>query len=132
MSMNRKRIVGTIWPGLLAAPLIALAQQSITYALVTPSCGHQTRAALHSVAAVAFAITLALTVHAALGWMHARRDTRPADQRGDMQAALQDSAPPDGQRHHVLLLIATLTAALASLASAAMWFPIWVLSPCSN
>ena len=51
-----------IWLALLAAPSLALAAQSIMYALVTPSCSVQTRVAIHVVAAVSLALCVAFTL----------------------------------------------------------------------
>jgi hypothetical protein len=63
------------WPALVLAPTIALANLSIVYALVTPSCAGQTHTALHAVAAISVLAVLALT---ALAWQAWRRVLRGA------------------------------------------------------
>ena len=58
------------WPALLLAPLLALAEQSIVYALSTPTCQTQREAYLHGVPIVFIAVTLLFT---AMAWGEARR-----------------------------------------------------------
>ena len=68
----------------LLAPLVALSQLSISYALVSPSCASQDRSSLHAVAAVSLLLVLAMT---ALAWR---------DWRGHAAAPRGGSAPGAG------------------------------------
>ena len=109
------------WPALLLAPLLALAEQSIVYALSTPACQSQRAAWLHGVPLAFVAATLFLT---AMAWGEARR--------------LAGGAPPHldadrrALRRYFLACVATGLGALSSLAIVAMWLPQWVLSPCAG
>jgi hypothetical protein len=108
------------WIALVLSPTIALACQSAMFSLVTPSCSVQTRIALHAVAALSLAVTVALTLHAWRGW----------------SARSGVSATPDGEGHgpvetrRFLDAAATAVSALASLLVLMMWIAACVLSPC--
>jgi hypothetical protein len=106
-----------IWLGLLLAPLLALADQTIAYATSGWECAHQNVVALHGLHGTFLAATL---VTAAMGWM-LWRETLP----------LKDSSETLARRHF-LAGIATGSGLLSALAIAAMWFPAWTLSPCLN
>ena len=102
------------WPALLLAPLVALGQQSLMYALVPPACQGGLAAALH---AIAGASVLACAVMTALAWReHAAADTGPDDAAG--------------ARRRTLAAIGAMTGALSTLVCAAMWAPVWLVSPC--
>jgi len=121
------------WPALLLAPLVALAQLSIAYSLVTPACATQSRGGLHAVAVVSLIVVLVMTAMAWRGW---RRHDDPASpgrgapnegpERG-VTAAESDGA---AKRPHFIALMALLVGALSALVSIALWLPIWFLSPC--
>lgn len=111
------------WPALLLTPLLALGMQSLAYSLVTPSCARQSGAALHAVAAAALLAAIVLTVLAGLGWRHT---SEAAQERGEARA------DRDGPRDLFISRTATLVGAFSSLTIAAMWIPLWLLSPCSN
>ena len=114
------------WPALLLAPLVVLAQQSITYALVTPSCAQQSRTALHAVAAVALVLVLAMTAMAWRAW-HGAAARAPNDERAVTFAdGVGASARP-----RFVELVAVNVGAISSLVCAALWLPIWMLSPCT-
>ncbi|MBV9891378.1 MAG: hypothetical protein JO090_10895 [Rhizobacter sp.] len=114
------------WPALLLAPLVALGQQTVTYALVTPSCAQQSRTALHAVAAVALVLVLAMT---AMAWRAWQGDaTAPRDRARNVTTADGVGA---SARPRFVELIAVLVGALSALVSIALWLPIWMLSPCT-
>jgi hypothetical protein len=103
------------WPGLILAPLFALADQSVTYAMVHWSCETQRHAPAHFVHA---AFLLATLMTLAMAWSRWRVPASRAD-AGD---ALGNSS--------FIAAMATLAAALSALVIVAMWMPQWVLSPC--
>ena len=111
------------WPALLLTPLLALGMQSLAYSLVTPSCAGQSGATMHAVAAAALLLAIALTALAGVAWRHASAATR---QRADTQK------DREGPRDLFISRTATLVGAFSSLTIAAMWIPLWLLSPCSN
>jgi hypothetical protein len=105
------------WPGIVLAPILALADQSIAYALVPWGCSYQHFAALQVVHAVFLVAALATLIPA---WPGAMRRTVPA-------AAL----PGDTHdRHHFLSVVSLMVGALSALIIVALWIPQWVLSPC--
>jgi divalent metal cation (Fe/Co/Zn/Cd) transporter len=114
-----------IWPALLLAPLLALAEQSIVYALATPTCQTQREAWLHGVPFGFVVLTLALT---AMAWHEARRlrrDTLDAD-AGHVDTDARTL------RRYFLARVAVWSGALSSLVIVALWLPQWVLSPCAS
>ena len=121
------------WPALLLAPLIALADLSVVYSLVTPACMRQDQSGLHAVAAASLVIVLALTM---LAWRAWRDET--ARVQGHATAAMangsRDVTRADGDaaadRQRFVALIAVLVGALSGLVCVALWLPIWLLSPC--
>jgi hypothetical protein len=108
------------WLGLVLAPSIALGAQSVMYAMVTPACGAQTNAGLHLAAAVALVLVLSLA-GLALGESSLRRP-------GPASADSDQPLPP--VRRRFLADIAVAVAGLSALVILAMWFALWVLSPC--
>ncbi|HEY0823809.1 MAG TPA: hypothetical protein VGD76_08480 [Ramlibacter sp.] len=108
------------WLGLLAAPSVALATQSVLYSMVTPSCSSQTRLQLHLVAAVGLAIVLVMAV-LAFGESSLRRG-EPSSHDSDEGSA--------GARRRFLASAASAVAGLSALVIIAMWFTLWVLTPC--
>jgi len=121
------------WPALLLAPLIALSELSIAYALVSPSCASQDRTSLHAVAAVSVFLALALTV---LAWREWHGDDLPRAPAADARQGLAaptvtraDSADA-AERPRFVAQIAVVVGALSALVSIALWLPVWVLSPC--
>ena len=109
------------WFALILAPSIALAVQSVMYALVTPSCASQSRVAMHASAAVALVIVTVLAVLAYSDWTvhHAEPGSVPDSDAGDPRSA-----------RRFLAIVATAVASLSALVVLAMWFGLWVLSPC--
>jgi hypothetical protein len=108
------------WPALLIAPFLALANLSITYALATPECSHQSDVSMNVVSAVILAICVVLTFIAWRNWLAqgAGRSTLKAD-----DAAL---------RGRFTSAVAGMVGTLSCLVVIAQWFPQWVLSPCAG
>jgi hypothetical protein len=109
-----------IWLALIVAPLVALACQGWMYALVTPSCGWQTAAPLHAIAASSLVLAAGFTLLARREWRGLAGPARLLD---------DDAGDPRSARHF-LAIAATAVGALSALAIAAMWIAVWVLSPC--
>ena len=108
------------WLALIIAPGIALGVQSMLYSMVTPSCATQTRLQLHLAAAVALAVVVVLAV-LAFGESSLRRREPPSPD--------SDEAHPPVPRRF-LADVAAAVAGLSALVILAMWFALWVLSPC--
>ena len=89
-----------MWAGLILAPLLALADQSVSYALVEWSCAHQNVVAGHVVHALFFVATVATFF------------------------------PALPRRHEVLGMVSIMVSVLSALVILAMWLPQWFLSPC--
>jgi hypothetical protein len=110
-----------IWLALLAAPSLALAAQSLMYALVTPSCSLQTRVLVHAVALGSLVLAAAFTLLARAEWAR----------RARAAAGSPDSDEPDpGSVRRFLALVATAVGGLSCLTILTMWMGAWVLSPC--
>jgi len=109
------------WPALLIAPLLALAEQSIVYALATPACQTQREAYLHGIPLVFLLLALLTT------WMAWARWRRLQPGPGDAP-----DADAEGLRGPFIARMAVWSGALSSLVIAAMWIPQWVLSPCAS
>jgi hypothetical protein len=103
------------WVGLLGAPLLALADQTVSYATVGWSCAHEQTVVAHAVHGVFLAAIVVATLFAWQGW----RETRPARAQGE-----------EGARRQFMAGLAAASGALSALIVAAMWFPVWVLGPC--
>lgn len=102
-----------IFLGLIVAPSLALACQSLMLALVAPACSDQTRIGLHVVAASFLAVTVLLALASA----------RDAGANG------AEGGPVATRRF--LGACATAVASLSALVILMMWVAAWVLSPCS-
>ena len=103
--------------GLVLAPSLALACQSLMFSLVTPQCSTQTRVDLHVVAVAGFLLTAACAVLARRDWrLHAMPVDAPTQGPGETRRFLAASA--------------TAVASLSALLGLVMWFAAWVLSPC--
>ena len=107
------------WPALLVAPTLALTNLSITYAMVTPSCKHQSMLAPHLVSAL---LLLACAWMSWMAWRNWRDDPREREQASD--------AVP--YRRPFVALVAFMVGSLSCLVVIAQWFPQWVLSPCAS
>jgi hypothetical protein len=110
-----------IWLALLAAPSLALAAQSIMYALVTPSCSLQTRVLVHAVALGSLLMTAAFTLLARLEWVgYARGASEGPDSDASDAASVR----------RFLAIVATAVGGISCLVILTMWIGAWVLSPC--
>ncbi|HEY2863231.1 MAG TPA: hypothetical protein VGK37_06405 [Casimicrobiaceae bacterium] len=105
-----------LWFALLVAPLLALTDQAVAFALVHWACERQSVAVLH----VSHALFLVIaTAAAASAWRRWRETADVSMESGE--AAL---------RVHFLAGVAAMVASLSALAIAAMWIPTWMISPC--
>jgi hypothetical protein len=103
------------WPALLLAPLLALTDQSVAYALVTWSCKRLSLLLPHGVHLAFLLATVALTV---LAWTEWRA----------MARAVQEDARV--ARPVFVAMVGTLAGAYSCLVILALWIPQWMLSPC--
>jgi hypothetical protein len=108
------------WLALIVAPSIALITQSIAYALVTPSCQHDSNGTLHTVAIASFLVASACTLIALTNWRRLR--------------STSSITPFDAAERRELFLarVATMVGIFSSLVIFAMALPIWVVSPCQS
>lgn len=113
-----------VWPALLVAPSVALGHLSLAYAWVSPACARQDALSLHALSLASLVLCLVLTLSA---W---RRWTREAAASPGRRVTRSD-APHGAARASFIGLVATLVGSLSTLAIAAMWVPVWMLSPCS-
>jgi hypothetical protein len=118
------------WPALLLAPVVALVELSIVYAMVTPACASQDRSGLHLAAAICLVVVLALTVMAWQAWRRVRREPGPALAEPPLHAVTAADGDGATQRPHFVALMAVLVGSLSLLVCGALWLPIWMLSPC--
>jgi hypothetical protein len=105
-----------IWLALLAAPVLALTDQTVSFALAGWSCANHWTFAPHAVHAVSLVAAIAATVIALQLW----RATVPAKHAVDEALT----------RRHFLAGVASAVGAISAAAVAAMWIPNWMLSPC--
>jgi hypothetical protein len=105
------------WPALLLAPLLALAQQSLMYSLVPPACHRSDVVLLHGISAAAVLACIALTL---LAWQDRRATERSAHRDGR-----------HGRRQLMLATVAVMTGGFSALVCAALWVPVWWVSPCA-
>lgn len=113
--MNRTGI--PFWLGLLAAPALVLATQSVNYALVQVACARRSHLALDVVSALAIVFSFGAAWFAYRRW-------RSASQPFDASYAPRDA------RAAFIALMSMIVAALCALIQIMMWFPQWLLSPC--
>jgi hypothetical protein len=109
------------WFALVFSPSIALGAQSLMYSLVTPSCASQSRIGLHASAALSLLVVLVLLALAISDWSLHGAEPGTAD---------SDHGNP-GATRRFLAVLATAVSALSALVILAMWFGLWVLSPCA-
>ena len=105
------------WFPIVVPPLVALAQQSINYALVAAECAQQQRLPLHAVAAAALAITL---VGVASAW----RELKVFGVTGH-----PDSGDPETNARF-LAIVGVSVSSLMALAVIAMWLTAAFIPPC--
>ena len=104
-----------IWFALLAAPILALTDQSVAFATSGWACSHQHAPVMHAVHGV---FLVAIVIGTVAAWRYCR-------------ATPAHSPAPVANRHFLAVLAASL-GALSALVVAAMWIPVWALSPCFN
>jgi len=103
------------WPALIVSPLLALANLTAVYALVTPSCSRQSTGAMQWLSVASLLLSLLFTL---MAWRNQRR--LAASLPGDAAAV----------RPHFLAQVAVMVGLLSSLVLFAMWIPQWIVSPC--
>jgi hypothetical protein len=106
-----------IWLGLLAAPTVVLAAQSMNYALIRSACATGVVWPLHVVSALTFGFCVLSSWIASIRW----RDEGHAERSTDASRAARDA---------FFAMMATIIGALSALVELAMWFPQWILAPC--
>ncbi|MGE5094709.1 MAG: hypothetical protein ACM3SO_06190 [Betaproteobacteria bacterium] len=106
-----------VWPAFLA-PMLALLDQSVTYAMVDWACGTQNVTAMNWVHFIFLATAITVTLPAWADAMKYRTATEPND------------AGEAGGRVRMMSVVAALSGALSSLVILALWAPTWFLSPC--
>src|SRR3954466_244443 len=104
-----------IWLALLVAPLLVLADQSISFASVGWACAHQVGGVVHAVHVIFLVATAVATVAAWQLW----RATLPVRSSNETLA-----------RRHFLATLATASGVLSVLVIVAMWIPTWLLASC--
>lgn len=105
-----------IWFALIVAPLLALGDQGVAFALVGWVCAHQDPVPLHATHALFLAITTAAALAARRAW----RETAAVHAgRGDAAA-----------QRHFLAGVAMTIAVLSAAAIVAMWIAVWMIPSC--
>lgn len=104
-----------IWVALIVAPVLALTDQIIAFALVHWACANQNTWIVHLSHAAFLLILAVLAVSAWLRW----RET-----------AMSASAAQAPVQFHFLAGIATTITVLSAVAITAMWIPTWMISSC--
>ena len=103
------------WIALIVAPLVALADQAVAFAMVDWGCAHQSIWAVH----LSHLVCLALATLAAWAAWSRWRETTVSSGTGE--ATVQ---------FHFLAGVAMMVATLSAVAIVAMWIPTWMVSPC--
>jgi hypothetical protein len=104
-----------IWFALLAVPVLALVDQSVSYVTTLWACAHQDSVVVH---AVHLPFLLAAAVGTVMAW-HGWRRSLPM--KGDSETLA---------RRHFLAGLATGAAALSVLVILSMWAVSWLLRAC--
>ena len=104
-----------IWFALIGAPLLALTDQSVAFALVGWACAHHSAALAHA----PHVFCLAVTAGCAFAAWRGLRGTPSAG-----------STPSAAGEQQFLARLATAIAALSTLAIMGMWIASWMISPC--
>jgi hypothetical protein len=115
-----------VWPALLIAPLLGLADLSIAYALVTPACATQQTAWLHLASASFLGLSLLFTAMAIVEERRRKSDSLP---RSEANHGADSDA--DATRPLFTARVAVLVGLLSSLVIIGIWIPQWLLSPCA-
>jgi hypothetical protein len=104
-----------IWIALIVAPLLALTDQTVAFALVHWACAHQSTWVVHLSHVVFLALAAAAAISAWLRW----RETAMSPGTGEATIQL-----------HFLAGVAMMIATLSALAIMALWIPTWMISSC--
>ena len=104
-----------IWVALIGAPLLALTDQTVAFALVHWACAHQSTWVVRLSHLVFLVIAAATAVGAGLRW----RET-----------AISADAVEGTVQSHFLAGVAMMAAVLSAVAIMAMWLPTWMISSC--
>ena len=117
-----------VWPALLGGPWLALVLQSAAYSSVGPACLAHGSGRLHLLAGTALVIVVAFTL---LAWLEWRRCSLDANHEGRNYRVTESDTGQARQRKPFLAMTATAVGAISALVVAAIWLPIWFLSPCA-
>jgi hypothetical protein len=116
----------TRWPGLLSlalgvllGPVVALVNQSTTYAATMWACGHGARATLHVIPALCLLVVLGALGDAHRNWCAIGR-------------GLEDEHEPIVSRVRFLSLLGIAISVFSALIIIAQWGAIFVFSPCQR
>jgi hypothetical protein len=104
-----------VWTALLVAPLLALTDESVALAVVSWACAHQSAYAIHLVHLLFLAGTAGCAAMAGQAWHKAASRSGGGESLGQVR---------------FLAPLATASAALSTLAIAAMWIPTWLIASC--
>jgi hypothetical protein len=107
-----------VWPALLIAPLLALVEQSLAYALTPAACWAERAIWLQLLPLPFIAATSAATV---LAWQATRR----------YQPSATGPLDAKSRRSPFLAWLAIGSGALSTLLIVALAIPTWLLSPCA-
>lgn len=108
-----------LWAGVLAGPLATLTQLEVNYALVLWACAAGREWALHVVALLALAASVA-------GGMLSWRNWRRAG------ASWEDEGAGAIPRSRFMAVVGVMISALSVLVVVAQWIPIFVYGPCER
>lgn len=111
------------WPALLLSPSIALANLTLTYALVTPACTHQHTTWLHAATLLSAALSLLFTILAGMEWQRVRLPP------GATASALDEERNITARQQFVAL-VSVWCGCFFTATILAQWMAQWVLSPC--
>ena len=108
-----------IWIALVAAPVLALMDQVVSFATVGWACAHQRGVAVHAVHALFLVAAAASTVPAFQAW------------RGN-GSAIDGSRNKGVAQRHFLASVAVGVGTLSVVTIASMWMPTWVIAVCTD
>ena len=104
-----------IWMALIVAPLLALTDQTVAFALAHWACAHQSTWVVHLAHIFFLVIVAAAAAGAWLVWLETTI----------VAGTVEPTVPV-----HFLAGVATMAAALSAVTIVAMWIPTWMISPC--
>lgn len=106
----------SIWIALIIAPLLALADQSVAFSLVSWSCAHQSVLWIHLSHSMFLSLLLVTVFAVSRMWLRTRIGAGGTTERL--------------RQNHFLSGVAAVVASLSALAVIAMWLPTWIVSAC--